>query len=533
MNQVEIRRRQLQAVSMILTLLTLAVVSRLTGYNGATYTVVAVEALAVIWVIVSGGISDTLGRLIRVRSSKGQHRNADRLRRNTLVFQMAFGLAGSLFLFFGAEWIAGAVFHLPYSTFILMVLSPTIFLRSISAVMLGCFQGEGSEFPTAVSGVIRQLFILGFSLLFGRMLGDYGEKVSKLLVQDNYTSMYGGVGVAIAVSMTEIIIVIFLSLIYRVSRRLKDNVPQEGMRSIDSFADSVQILWVSRGWQWLTNLLLFLPVPLGLIFLLKGGIDDERVIEYGIYVSLYWVLCGIGTALILMSLFPVCSKAVSFLRKEEQRFAKNAFQSGIHISVVHSFFVAVFFTVMAPQLARTFCGEHAEIAQRMLQGGSFVILFLALGLYFGRFLNLTGGKMLVLGVVGISDVVYVISATVMLNAGRAGVLSLIYAGVLGLGVLCILLGALTCRQLRMQIDWLQLFLIPACAAFVAALICLLLGKLFTPHLGDFVTLIVALVVSAALYWVALLLLRNFRESELEAIPGGRLIRALGQMLHVF
>ena len=533
MNQVEVRRRQLQAVSMILTLLTLAVVSRLTGYNGAAYTAAAVETLAMTWLIVSGSLSDTLGRLLRVRSSKGQHRNAARLRRNVLVFQMAFGLLGSLFLFFGAEWIAGSIFRLPYSTFILMVLSPTIFLRSISAVILGYFQGEGTELPTAVSGVVRQLFILGLSLLFGRMLGDYGEKVSRLLVQDNFTAMYGGVGVAMAVSVTEVFIVVFLFLLYRGSRRFKEKTPQEGMRSVDSFADSIQILWTGRGWQWLINLLLFLPVPLGLIFLLKSGLDDERVVEYGIYAAVYWVLCGIGTALVLMTLVPVCSRTIAFLRKDEQRFAKNTFQSGIHIGVVYAAFVSVFLTVMAPQLARTLCVEHEETARQMLQGGSFVILFLALAMYFGRFLSMTGGKMLLLGTVGISDVVYVVAATVLLNSGRAGVLSLIYAGILDLGVLCILLGALTFRQLRMQVDWLYLLLIPACAAFVTALICLLLGKVFTPHLGDLATLIVAFAVSLSLYWVVLLLLRNFRESELDTIPGGKLIRALGQMLRVF
>lgn len=533
MNQVEVRRRQLQAVSMILTLLTLAVVSRLTGYNGAAYTAAAVEVLAVIWLIVSGSLSDTLGRLLRVRTSKGQHRNAARLRRNVLVFQLAFGLMGSLFLFLGAEWIAGSIFHLPYSTFILMVLSPTIFLRAISAVMVGYFQGEGTELPTVVSSVTRQLLILGLSLLFGRMLGDYGEKVSRLLVQDNFTSMYGGVGVAMAVSVTEVFIVILLFLIYRGSRRFKEKSPQEGMRSVDSFADSIQILWVGRGWQWLTNLLLFLPVPLGLIFILKSGLDDERVVEYGIYVAFYWVLCGIGTALVLMTLVPLCSRTVTFLRKDEQRFAKNTFQSGIHIGIVHAAFASVFLTVMAPQLARLFCVEHEETARQMLQGGSFVILFLALVIYFGRFLSMTGGKMLLLGTVGISDVVYVVACTVLINSGRAGVLSLVYAGIMDLGVLCILLGALAFRQLRMQIDWLQLILIPACSAFVTALICLLLGKVFTPHLGDFVTLIVAFAVSLALYWVALLLLRNFRETELEALPGGKLIRALGQMLHIY
>ena len=533
MNQVEVRRKQLQAVSMILTLLTLAVVARLTGYNGAAYTAAAVEALTVVWIIVGGNLTDTLGRLIRIRSSKGQHRNAARLRRNALFFQMALGLAGSLILLVGAEWIAGSVFRLQYSTFVIMVLSPAVFLRAISSVLLGYFQGEGAELPTAVSGILRQIFILGFSLLFGRMLGDYGDKVSRLLVEDNFSSMYGGVGVGIAVSVTEVFVVIFLFLLYCGSRHFKDAFSQEGMRSTDSFVDSIRILWSSRGLQWLTYILLFLPIPLGLVFLQKGGPSEALIEQYGVYTAMYWVLCGICTALVMMMLIPVSSRTVTSLRKNEQRFARTIFQSGIHIGMVHAVFAAMFLVVMAPQLSGSFCADHAESAQRMLQGGSFMVVLLAMTLYFCRFLNMLGGKMLVLGAAGISDVVYVISVTVLLNTGRTGILSLVYAGIMGMGVLCILLGALTYRQLHTQPDWLQLLLIPAVAAIVAGLACALVGRMFTPHLGNIVTLVVALVVSIVLYWTALLLLRNFRDQELEVIPGGRLIRSLGQMLRVF
>lgn len=533
MNQVEVRRKQLQAVSMILTLLTLAVVARLTGYNGAAYTAAAVEALTAFWIIVGGNLTDTLGRLIRIRSSKGQHRNAARLRRNALFFQMAIGLAGSLALLVGADWIAGSVFRLQYSTFVIMVLSPTVFLRAVSSVLLGYFQGEGTELPTAVSGILRQIFILGFSLLFGRMLGDYGDKVSRLLVEDDFSSMYGGVGVGIAVSVTEALVVIFLFLLYRVSRRFKDTFSQEGMRSADSFVDSIRILWTNRGLQWLTNLLLFLPIPLGLVFLQKRGPSDAMIEQYGVYTAMYWVLCGICTALVLMVLIPVSSRTVTSLRKSEQRFARTIFQSGIHIGMVHAVFAAMFLAVMAPQLSATFCADHAETAQLMLQGGSFMVVLLAMTLYFCRFLNMLGGKMLVLGAAGISDVVYVISVTVLLNTGRTGILSLVYAGIMAMGVLCILLGALAYRQLHTQPDWLQLLLIPAVAAIVAGLVCVLIGRVFTPHLGNIVTLIVAFVVSIVLYWAALLLLRNFRDQELEVIPGGRLIRSLGQMLRVF
>ena len=141
--------------------------------------------------------------------------------------------------------------------------------------------------------------------------------------------------------------------------------------------------------------------------------------------------------------------------------------------------------------------------------------------------------MLVLAAVGIADVVYVVSVTVLLNTGRTGILSLVYAGIMGLGVLCILLGTLSYRQLHTQPDWLQLLMMPAVAAIVEGLVCALLGRVFTPHLGDAVTLVVALFVSFAFYWVGLLLLRNFRDQELEVIPGGKLIRSLGQMLRVF
>ncbi len=534
MNQVEVKSRQLQAVSMALTLLTFAVAAKLTGYNGAAYLAAALEAVTVVWAVVGGNLADSLGRILRVRGSRGQYKNAARLRRNAMIFQMAFGLAGSLLLFAGAGWIAESVFRLRYSMFVLMVLSPVVFLRSVSSVLLGYFQGEGTQLPTAVSGILRQVFILGFSLLFGRLLGDYGQKVSRLLVQENFTSMYGGVGVGIAVSVSEVFIVIFLYLIYRGSRRGKERLKQEGMRGAAvSFADSIRILWGGRGLHWLMELLLFLPIPLGFIFLQKRALGDAAVREYGIYAAMYWVLCGVCVSLVTALLLPVSARTAACLRKDEQRFARTVFQSGIHIGLVHALFASVFLAVMAPQLAGLFCPGTADTARRMLQGGSFAVVLLVLIFYIGRLLVMTGGKLLVLGAVGISDVVYVVSVTVLLNTEKTGILSLVYAGVAGLSILLILLGTFCFRQIRTQPDWLQLILKPGGAAAGAGLVCALLAKLFTPHLGNGVTVLAAFLVSGAIYWMILLLVRDFREQELEVIPGGRLIRSLGQMLRVY
>ena len=75
--------------------------------------------------------------------------------------------------------------------------------------------------------------------------------------------------------------------------------------------------------------------------------------------------------------------------------------------------------------------------------------------------------------------------------------------------------------------------VPVAASCLLGLLCLLLGRVLTPHLGNGVTIIVCAVLGAMVYWALLLLLRNFKEQELENIPGGRVIRSMGEMLRVF
>ena len=538
MNQVEIKRRQMQTVSVILALITVAVIARLTGYNGASYTIAALEAFSVLWMVIGGNLSDVLGRMIRIRNSKGQYRNAEQLRKNTLIFQLVLGLAGSLFLLFGADWLARTVFRIQYSSFIIMLLAPALLFRTVSAVLTGCFQGEGSELPTAAAALLRQVLILALGLLFCRLFSAYGAKVSKLLVQQNFEAMYGGAGAALAVSVSELLVCILLLLYYRVNKKNADKTRREGMRAVDSFADSVRSLCAARGMQWLIGLLVILPVPLGLVFLQKraaaeAAMAEAAVAEYGVYGAGYWVLCGCWTAFIMLSLIPVYGKTAVSLRKEEQRFARNMFQGGFHLAMVHAAFASVFLAAAANWLGAVIAPDQAKAAARMLQSGGFAVLFLTLSFYFGRLLLLSGGKLLVLCAVGAADVVYVIVVSVLLNAGNAGVMALVYGGLLGLGVLCVLLGVFACRQFRARPDWLQTLAIPAGAAAVTGLVAMLLGRVLAPHLGEAFTLLILLLLGFALYWILLLLLRNFREQEIENVPGGKLIRLLGQMLRVF
>lgn len=166
---------------------------------------------------------------------------------------------------------------------ILWILCPALFFRCIQSVFLGCFQGEGSEMPSAVSCVLRQVFYLGLGLLFLGIFGNYGEKVSLLLKRDDFTAMYGAMGVALGILISELLVTLFLFVIYRGSmsgRRENEN----GMKGTDSFAGQIGSLFPGIGGDILRQLLFLLPLWLGLILFQRQSQDIYASAEqYGVF----------------------------------------------------------------------------------------------------------------------------------------------------------------------------------------------------------------------------------------------------------
>lgn len=533
MNSNEIKRRKIQGIANIISLVTVLVVGRMTGDNGVTYIAVAVLAFAFLWALYSGYAADVLGKLLRIRNTKGQYRSAAKMRRNIMIFQLAAGLAGMVLLFLGAGFIAEKVFHVQYSAYLIMLLAPALVLRGVSVVIMGFCQGESSELPTAAACVLRQVLILVFSLVFCRSLGNYGEKVGRLLVQSNFVSMHTAAGFCIAVDVSEVIVILFLLVLRRFNRYSGRKGQLEGMRSTDSFANTVQSFTVNRAPFFAVQLLLLLPVISGLLFFAKSAADWEKgMTDYGAYFGKYLVMAVLMVLLAAGTFIQICSKTVIILRKGEPRFARVMFQGGVHIAVSSALFLAAFLAVMAEQAANLLDPGNSALTGKLFRGGALMIPFAVLTYYFARFLMLTGKNLLVLGALIISDIMYVLSMTLFLNVWKAGILALVYAGIMGSAVCCVLLGIITYKQLRIGDLWLQIFVIPAGAVCITGLLCMLLSVLVSPHLGDAVTLVLCGVLSIVVYWGLLLLARNFNEQELENVPGGKWIISFGQMLHL-
>lgn len=531
MNQVEVKRQQIQSAANILGLVTILIFSRMVGDNGIAYLGAAYEIFSFLLIFLGRNVPDALGRMLRGRKARGQYKNASRVRRYTLVFQGLMGFLGSIVLASVGMLLLKDVFGMPHGAVLVLILAPVLFLRVINAVLLGYFQGEGTELPTAVSAVLRQVLFLGLGLLFLKLMKGYGEKVSALLGQEDFVAMYGDMGIFLGLGASELMVLLFLLVIYRGSESNRRNV-QEGMRTTDSFGSVIRILYGNMFEAILVQLFVRLPVWLGLIFLQKGMADKSAFItQYGVYYGKYLIPC-LALLLILDILMTAASAKVHiFLKKEERKYAKTAFQGSFQLIVAMGLYFSAFLTVMGGQVAGILSPDYTDAASGMLVSGAFFLFFAGVSGYFARLLWLEGKWHFLLAGLSVMDVGYVVSLVLFLNGGNLGVSSLVYAGLVGTAFSCVVLGFLFYKHIGMEVDWLRALLIPAVCACLAGLFCMLLGKAFTPHLGNAVTVIVCLVLSFPIYWVLLLFLRTFREQELRLIPGGGLIRAMGQMLH--
>lgn len=534
MNQVEVKRRQIELFSYMIGIVTIWLLGRQIGDGGVAYLAVAMECFSFLWILLGNNIVGALGRMLRSKNAKGQYKNAVQIKRNILIFQSILGAVGSLVFFFCARPLAEVVFRIPRCTLIFQLMAPVIFLRCISGVLLGYFRGAGTQLAEVVSCILRQVFVLGFSLLFCGLRKGYGIKVSKLLLQEQLTAVYSGSGVAIALSLSELLIILFLLVLYQGSRKSRQRQNIEGSKVMDSFGRTIYSLYSHMGMEMVIQLLCVFPLLAGVLFYQRSVTDTIQSTEvYGSFFGKY-LLLSIMAALPLGALIlPIAAKTAGCVRKEEQRFAKGIFQTGVHIGVVNALLSVAFAACLSEQFAGLFGGTLAAQVARMLRRGSFLILFMVLSFYFSNLLILLGRRYVVVGALGLYNVLFIVLVTLFLYTGKMDIMALIYGGLIACLIYSLVTGFFVSRQLRCGLQMLMVLGVPVAAACLVGLLVFLLGRALTPHLGNGVTIILCVILGTALYWIILLLLRNFKEQELSTIPGGRLIRIVGEMLRIY
>ncbi len=138
--------------------------SNLIGDTAMGYFNTAYSVYSMCFLISTAGLPVAISRMIASSRAAGRTGEVEKIYRISLLLFLCIGLAGTAFLFFGADLLA-AIPAEPQLGICLRAISPIMFFICLVACIRGYFQGHQNMIPTAVSQLIEVMgkLVLGLS----------------------------------------------------------------------------------------------------------------------------------------------------------------------------------------------------------------------------------------------------------------------------------------------------------------------------------------------------------------------------------
>ena len=147
------------------------------GDIGNGYRTAGFQFYTMLLAISSVGIPNAISKLVSEKLAMDDREGAERVFRTALTLFAGVGLAASLLLYWGADFIALSVVKMNGVQLTLRALSPSIFFVCVSAVIRGYFLGQQNVRPNNRSQLLEQIFKATLTILFVYLLTDFTAAV--------------------------------------------------------------------------------------------------------------------------------------------------------------------------------------------------------------------------------------------------------------------------------------------------------------------------------------------------------------------
>lgn len=466
-------------------------------------------------------------KMIRSRVQKSQYKNADVVRRTAFFYALLTGAAGCVLLFFSADAVCGRLFGLKEAAFALKLLAPAFLLDAVCAVLQGFFQGNGTAMPTVVSAVLRQFMNLTLGTLFGNIMQGYGKKAAALLHNEHVTFMYGAAGAAVGILLAAVLELMFLLLIYLLAGRRLLRSKREGLRLSE---DGTEVLGQ------LVRLLLPVGICCALVHacgltglgIFAAGNGTDILPGLGAYYVQALLPGGIVCILALCLAAGTEGNVVRAYHAEESKNARSFLNGGMQGIWMFALFFGTMGFVLSPYLSM----EGEEAAVRYIRHGLLFPVLLAMGLYFANILWELDRRRTVLLSFAAAFAASVCTALVCNAVLEGDLLLMVYAWNAFALLLCAVNGLVLLKMTRLNPEWIRQFLMPLFVAAITGLCIFLLVRALCSFLGELLTGFIGALTGCFCYVVLLFVFQCIREKDLYFLPGGRLLRKIGNFLHL-
>lgn len=543
-------KNKLQAVSLLVLFITVILktvfLGKMAPDRGIEFYDTSFLFVFVIAMIFALTIREVVKKAVSYRNLRNQYKNALKMMKTGALAGFLFGLLLCLILMLAAGKITNSVFLLrAYGNFPMVFASAGIPFLLVSAAFLGGFDGFGFEMPDGTSKVIFAVSDLLFSLLLIFLACRMGEKHSLLLHDDWVVDAFGASGAAAAFAAACFLTAVWLTVLaVAFRRRMKEKVSEDTSRSQENFSEQILGLLSASGQPLLRFIALYGALIVNQILYFKltnapavsdSGIWNPNHVYAGSYGTVFlWFLLPFGIALILNG---YCSDYLEKIMKKE-----DLYHGGMRIIAgVKQYLcmilpmICVFGVCLVPLHKTVFSfgvsapavwGVEASPVLFCIVLSVFCFGVLEAGMLKGLGREWTG----ILCSVAAFLVQTVAAVLIFPKNNGAGALllcNLIYALVYAIG--CGVFLVRYCVYRKHLVTYLLLPFAAAFAAVIAAVLCMFLKS----AIGMIPAAVIALIVSAFVHMLTLVVTGCVRENELHEFPQGPALGMIGRLLGMY
>ena len=498
------------------------------GFYGAAY-----EIYAIILLLSSYSLPLAVSKMVAARVSRGQYRNAKKIFKASLVFAVISGGLACLFVLFFADFLAGTVMSEPMSATALRVLAPTLLIVAVMGVFRGYFQGLGTMTPTAISQIVEQIVLVITSLLFADMAFGRGQLYDNLMMSDVYAPAQGAAGATLGCGIGALAGLAFLLLVYFVSRGNMNKAEQKDVtRANEDYISIFRILFLTIVPVILSsvayNLCGVLDQSIFNHYMTDLGLGAEQTDIWGVYSGKYKVLINLPIALASAMCSAIVPSLSGSFSNNDIAGARSKVATAIRATMMVTIPGAVGLSVLGTPIVDMLFSGEVDLAGQMLLFGTLSIVFYALSTLGNGILQGIGKMYIPIINAIIALAVHLLALWAMLYYMNLGIMAVVFSNII-FSLVMFILNHLAIRKLiGYKQELIKTFMIPLIVSLVMGAVSFGVYHLFRLFLPLTTSCIIAIAVAIVVYFIGMVLLKGFRESELAHIPliGNMLVSVL-------
>ena len=501
---------------------------RIIGDEGNGYYGLAFEIYQFILLLSANGIPTAVSLLVARHLARREYKNVFRIFKGALVFALIIGGAVTVFTFFGAEWLAVALYGIDNAdvAIALRILAPTLLISAIMGVMRGFFQGKNVMMPTAVSQMIEQVFNAVISVAAAYFLIAKGPA-------------WGAAGGTLGTCMGALSGLIFIGIVYylyqpTMARLMKKDVTKKHLRTeqvMKMVAVTMAPVVLSSTIYQISGIIdssMFSKIMSGLGYASK--VTQELFGNYsGQYKMILNIPLGI-TSSIGIALIPAVTSLVTLGRKHE---AREKIDSIVKLTNVVAIPSCVGLIVLADPIMKLLFVINNDVPIRLLQLGAITVITYSFSTVTIAILQgMNKMKTPVINSV-IALVVHIVFVYILLQFADMNIYSLVYGNLVFSFCMCALNLISLYRYIGYHQEIVHAFLVPTGASVAMGAVAYFVYKgVYYMIKSNLVSILFSVVFAVAVYGLVLVLMGGMTEEEMRSLPKGHVLVGFCRKLHI-